>query len=130
MAATGAGPTSRTLGSRAKNRQIPRSVVTAAPGRPAVALTAGRIKGVEPSTRTAAPTPRNARATIATRAVPAPAASAESALISEAVGTALGSLEVLEWHLQEVAEAFRWSRIAEGQRGLADLVQNIQTLLK
>jgi len=130
MAATGAGPTSRTLGSRAKNRPIPRSVVTAAPGRPAVALTAGRIKGVEPSTRTPAPTPRKTRATSAPPVASAPRASAESALISEAVGTALGSLEVLEWQIQDVAEAFRWNRVAEGQRGLADLVQSIRTLLR
>jgi len=117
MAATGAGPTTRTLGSRAKNRQIPRSVVSAGPGRPAVSLTAGRIKGVEPSTRTAAAAPRKAE-------------SAGAALITEAVGTALGSLEAVEWHIQEVADAFRWGRIPEGQGGLSDLVHSIQTLLK
>jgi len=126
MAATGAGPTSRPL----KNRQIPRSAVSARSGRPAVALTAGRIKGVEPSTRTGDRAPRKTVTTTAPRPASAPGSSAEAALIAEAVGTALGSLEVLEWHIQEVADAFRWSRVAEGQRGLADLVQSIQTLLK
>jgi hypothetical protein len=131
MAAPGAGPTSRSLGSRAKNRPIPRGVVAAGPSRPAVPLTAGRIKGVEPSSRTAEATPRKTSSiTPSPRTSPAPAAGPEVALIAEAVATALGSLGALEWHIEEVADAFRWGRIAEGHRGLTDLVQNIRMLLK
>jgi hypothetical protein len=59
-----------------------------------------------------------------------PRADPGTLLVAEAVATALESLTVLERHTQEVAEAFRWNRIADAQRGLTDLVQSTQTLLQ
>ena len=53
-----------------------------------------------------------------------------SALVREAVDTALDSLTALDAQARDVARRFRRQSLDEAQAGLADLVQSTQTLLK
>lgn len=53
-----------------------------------------------------------------------------SALVREAVDTALDSLTALDAQARDVARRFRRHSLDEAQAGLADLVQSTQTLLK
>src|SRR5262245_55993706 len=115
MSASGARPGGRAAGARAKTRPILQMASARSRRRETVAVTAGRTKGVEHST-----TPPRLHTS----------ASPGSLLLAEAVATALESLSVLERHTQEVADAFRWDRIGEAQRGLTDLIHSTQTLLQ
>jgi hypothetical protein len=51
-------------------------------------------------------------------------------LVIEAVTTALASVDVLERHARDVAEAFRQPDVRPARQGLAELVQTTQTMLR
>jgi hypothetical protein len=51
-------------------------------------------------------------------------------LVAEAATTALESLDLLERRALETALDFRWSRIARGRAGLADLVNGVQSIVR
>jgi hypothetical protein len=104
------GPTARSGATRAKTRPIPLGGARHRRRPQRLSVTAARTKGVERPTTQAPDGPE--------------------VLVAEAIATALDSLDVLERHTQEVADAFRWERVAEARQGLVDLVQSTQTLLK
>ena len=112
MAPSGAGPGTRAGTTRAKLRPIPLTADRRRAARSAAALTAVRTKGVGRPTKTGLHMPVR---------VP---------LVDEAIATAIDSVDVLERHTQEVADAFRWERLEEAQLGLTELVQSTQTLLR
>ncbi len=108
MGASGEGSSSRAARLRGKTRPILTTALARARRRGAATVTADRTKGVERPTQVDAGT----------------------LLIAEAVATALESLTVLERHTGEVADAFRWNRLGDAQRGLAEIVQSTQSLLQ
>jgi hypothetical protein len=51
-------------------------------------------------------------------------------LVVEAAAAALESLDLIERRALEAALDFRWSRVAQGQAGLADLVNGVQSIVR
>jgi hypothetical protein len=50
--------------------------------------------------------------------------------VEEAVALALDTLDQLQRRAREVAEGFRWNHVSDANRGLGELVQSTQTLLR
>ena len=51
-------------------------------------------------------------------------------LVAEAASTGLESLSLVEQRAFEVALDFRWNRLSSGRRGLVDLVNDVQAIVK
>jgi hypothetical protein len=119
MAVTHVRSTARTHAFRPKIRPVSGLSLRTPAARAAVAVTADRRKGV------GAPTPppeqvlHQAEEPLST-----------TALVKEALDTALESLDTLEHQTRDVARRFRRGARAEAQVGLTQLMQSTQTLLK
>jgi hypothetical protein len=50
--------------------------------------------------------------------------------VDDAIAIALETLELLQRRAHEVANGFRWNRVAEANRGLTEIVQSTGTLLR
>jgi hypothetical protein len=98
-----------------------------APGRSGVVVTVDRRQGVGTSTIEPVPAPPAADDREAAEAGAEPSV---AALVQEAVDTALESLDSLEHQARDIARRFRRGAQEEAQRGLAHLMQSMQTLLK
>ncbi len=120
MGASGAGPTARTGSIRAKGGLIPLVFAPRVERRPAGAVTVFRTAGVG---RPVTPIAAGARSLSA-------GASAKAELVDDAVTVALRSVDGLARRARDVADAFRRAELDEAQRGLSDLVERTQMLLR
>lgn len=114
MSPTHVGHDARFGGSRHRIRPILSSPAQLSPRRSVVAVPTARTGGVgSPSERGGG-----------TASVAMPPA------VEEAAGLAFQTLDLLERRSHEVAEGFRWNRVAEANAGLGELVQSTQLLLR
>lgn len=114
MAASHLGPQTGRFAGQGNIRPFSASSTVVASTRPTVSVTAGRTAGVG--------RPTNGPTLLAT-ATPIE-------MVSEAVGTALQSLKVLNRHALEVAESFRQGEVDIARRQLRDLVHGTESLVQ
>lgn len=114
MSVTDLGSRTGRFGAPRNIRPFSASSGLMATGRSGVSVTAGRTGGV------GRPTPRTAL--LSTSSGPQ--------MVGEAVRTALQSIEVLNRHAADIAEAFRSDDSAGARRGLRDLLHGTDTLVQ
>src|SRR5262245_28415150 len=115
MAPISAGPHGRTAMFRPKSRPILTNASRSTSGRSPVAMPVRRIGGVGG--------PATGRFSGSGATTPPPP-------VDDAITLALETLELLQRRAHEVADAFRWNRIAEANHGLSEIVQSTGTLLR
>ena len=114
MSVTDLGSRAGRFGSPRNIRPFSASSGILATGRGVVSVTAGRTGGVG--------RPTSGQALLSTASGPQ--------MVGEAVRTALQSIEVLNRHAADIAEAFRGDDPAGARRGLRDLLHGTDTLVQ